>query len=579
MSQSVRLEVESVKGTATILVARGRSHPLTEILRRERLPLNTRCGQRGLCDGCLIELLAGSLVKASTGEKVTTGSVRGCEYRLDDTVRQIRIRIPARSLLAYEPQAVSEFRLNVPRAHDPVWQTVAVPITQTQRRRPIRVAPGLPVTAAFATLEYRDDHWRVTGVAEKPPARALGAAVDIGTTTVAVMVVDLADGQILGRCADFNKQMHLGDDVATRIGLCANDPALLGQLQDAVLNQTIVPLLDACLRQANAARAEVKAMTVAANTTMLHLFAGVDPTPMGTYPFHPVFLAHRPLELPALPGVSIHLLPSAGAYIGADLTAGVLASGLAYDDGPSLLVDIGTNGEIILKTPAGMFGCATAAGPAFEGAGLTNGIRAGAGAVERLHFQRQPFAVRAEVIGHAPAIGVCGSAYVDFLAEGRRVGLLTATGRFQNENTGDWIQRLDDGWALRVARGQGKHDILVSETDVAHLLQSKAAIGAGILTLLERTGLRPGDIQRLYMAGGFGMHINIPNAIACGLLPGFTPEQVQVVGNTSLAGAYLALLDCGALDEIGRIGQRIEIVELNLNPGFESRYIDQLSLP
>jgi uncharacterized 2Fe-2S/4Fe-4S cluster protein (DUF4445 family) len=574
MSQSVRLEVESAKGQQTILVGRGRSRLLTEILRRERLPLNTRCGQRGLCDGCIVELLEGTLVKASTGEKVTTGNIHGCEYRLDDTL--VRIRIPARSLLAYEPQAVSEFRLNVPRAHDPVWQTVAAPITQTKRRRPIR---GLPATTGFATMEYRDDHWLVTGVADQPPSRALGAAVDIGTTTVAVMLVDLVGGKILGRAADFNKQMHLGDDVATRIGLCATDPAMLGQLQDAVVNQTIVPLLDACLRQANADRAEVKAMAVAANTTMLHLFAGVDPTPMGTYPFAPAFLAHRPLELPALPGVSIHLLPSAGAYIGADLTAGILASGLAYDDGPSLLVDVGTNGEIILKTPTSLLGCATAAGPAFEGAGLTNGIRAGAGAVERLHFQREPFTVRAEVIGNVAPIGVCGSAYVDLLAEGRRAGLLTPTGRFQSDGTGDWVQRHEDGLALRVARGQGKHDILVSETDVAHLLQSKGAIGAGILTLLERAGLQAGQIQRLYLAGGFGMHIDIPNAIACGLLPGFKPDQVQVVGNTSLAGAYLGLLDCGALDEIGRISQHIEIVELNLDPGFESRYIDQLCLP
>jgi len=574
MSQAIRLEVESAKGQQTILVGRGRPRLLTEILRRERLPLNTRCGQRGLCDGCIIELLEGTLVKASTGEKVTTGSVRGCEYRLDDT--PVRIRIPARSLLAYEPQAVSEFRLNVPRAHDPVWQTVAAPITALKRRRPIR---GLPATTGYATMEYRDDHWLVTGVAAQPPARALGVAVDIGTTTVAVMLVDLADGKILGRCADFNKQMHLGDDVATRIGLCAADKTMLGQLQEAVVNQTIVPLLDACLRQARADRAEVKAMAVAANTTMLHLFAGVDPTPLGVYPFQPAFLNHRPLELSALPGVSVHLLPSASAYIGADLTAGILASGLAYDDGPSMLVDVGTNGEIILKNGHHLLGCATAAGPAFEGAGLTNGIRAGAGAVERIFLTSRPFAVQARVIGDTKPIGICGSAYVDLLAEGRRVGLLTPTGRFQNDGAGDWLQRHDDGLALRVARGQGNREILISETDVAHLLQSKAAIGAGILTLLERAGLKPGDIQRLYMAGGFGMHIDIPNAIACGLLPGFEPRQVQVVGNTSLAGAYLALLDCGALDEIGRISQRIEIVELNLDPQFESRYIDQLSLP
>ena len=612
MSQAVRLEVESAKGQRTILVPPGGGRRLTEILRREHLPLNTRCGQRGLCDGCLIELLEGTLVQVHTGETVTTGSVRGCEHQLGNGPL-VRIRIPARSLLAYEPQAVSEFRVNVPRAHDPVWQTVEVPpngsladalARVTKRRRPIRVAPVVggahcsqlttaeeheqrretlcPTSPCYATLEYRDDHWLVTGTMPTPPARALGGAVDIGTTTVAVMVVDLADGKILGRAADFNKQMHLGDDVATRIGLCAADKTMLGQLQDAVVNQTILPLLKACLDQAGAAREDLKAMVVSANTTMLHLFAGVDPTPMGVYPFQPAFLGHRSIELPALPGVSIHLLPSAAAYIGADITAGILASGLAYDDGPSLLVDVGTNGEIVLKAGGQMLGCATAAGPAFEGAGLANGIRAGDGAVERIFFTSRPFAVQAKVIGDTTPIGICGSAYVDFLAEGRRVGLLTPTARFDEQQfpgADAWICRSDSGAVLRVALGQGKHPIVISETDAAHLLQSKAAVGAGILTLLERAGLTAVQIKRVYLAGGFGMHIDIANAIDCGLLPGFEPRQVQVVGNTALAGAYLSLLDCGALDEVGRISQHIEIVELNLDPGFESRYIDQLSLP
>jgi uncharacterized 2Fe-2S/4Fe-4S cluster protein (DUF4445 family) len=150
---------------------------------------------------------------------------------------------------------------------------------------------------------------------------------------------------------------------------------------------------------------------------------------------------------------------------------------------------------------------------------------------------------------------------VDFLAEGRRTGLLSATGRFTHGK-------------LSLAR-----DIVISETDIAHLLQSKAAIAAGILTLLERVHLTPSQIKKVYLAGGFGLHLNVANAIGCGLLPGFTETQIEVVGNTSLAGAYLGLLDCGALDEITRISKRIEIVELNLDPNFESRYIDQLSLP
>ncbi len=596
MGTAVQLDVESPRGPQTIRVAQGRERRLTDLLRRENLPLNTRCGQRGLCDGCIVELLAGTVVHASTGQPLPAApepqSIRGCEYHLGDS--DVRLRIPVRSLLAYEPQVVSEFRLNVPRAHDPVWQIIEVPADgpieaaiarQTKRRRPIRIAGGSGVPAAtgpsFATLEYRDDHWLVTHLRPKKPDCALGGAIDIGTTTVVVLLVDLCTGAILARASDFNKQMHLGDDVATRIGLCAT-PGMLRQLQEAIIQQTIRPLLDACLRQAGATEGRVACLSVTANTTMLHLFAGVDPSPMGYYPFTPGFLNHRIIQLPEFGDATIHLLPSAAAYIGSDLTAGVLSSGLAYDDGPSLLVDVGTNGEIILKTPNHVLGCATAAGPAFEGAGLTNGIRAGQGAVETIRMTNSPFNVQAKVIGQTKPIGICGSAYVDFLAEGRRAGILTPTGRFHHaalRGAGDALQKMEDGWALRVARGQGQHDILISETDVAHLLQAKGAIGAGILTLLERSHLTPARIQKLYLAGGFGMHIDIPNAIACGLLPGFKPEQIEVVGNTSLAGAYLGLLDCGALDEIARLAKGIEMVELNLDPGFEDRYIEQLSLP
>ena len=609
MSQSIKLEVESSRGSRVIIVSRGRDRRLTDILRHEHLPLNTRCGERGLCDGCIVELLDGNLIRNATGEVVRASdkpvSVRGCEFRLGDSAA-VKIRIPARSLLAVEPQVVSEFRTKVPRAHDPLWQTVAVPraeietggpprdalahaiASRCQRRRPIRIADNLPISDLsgnlFATMEYRDDHWFVSHLSAAPLDPAFGAAIDIGTSTVAALLVDLSSGQIVGRAADFNKQMHFGDDVATRVSLCSADPTMLRQLQDAVVNQTIAPLLAEMLRQANATADHLTCLAVTGNTIMLHLLAGVDPSPMGVYPFTPGFLNHRVIQLPAFGDAAVHLFPSAAAYIGADLTAGIFSSSLAYNDGPSLLVDVGTNGEIILKKGDHLLGCATAAGPAFEGAGLTNGIRATEGAIERLRFTKEPFAVHTDVIGNATPIGLCGSAYIDFLAEGRTIGLLTSKGRFDHPTTAggvsDWLVAAKEAaLAFRVARGQGQCDILVSEADIAHLLQSKAAIAAGILTLLERTGLTPAQIKKVYLAGGFGMHLNVGNAIGCGLLPGFQIKQVEVVGNTSLAGAYLGLLDCGALDEITRISKKIEIIELNLDPGFESRYIDQLSLP
>ena len=279
--------------------------------------------------------------------------------------------------------------------------------------------------------------------------------------------------------------------------------------------------------------------------------------------------------------MQVHLLPSGAAYVGADLIAGALATGLAWDEGPTLLVDVGTNGEIILKTKDHLLGCATAAGPAFEGGGLRSGIRAGEGAISKIRIQGDPAEIDATVIGDTKPIGLCGSAYIDFLAQASRAGLLSETGRFVRGKIDHLL--LDpaaEHLAIHFGRnGQKDKSVVIIETDVASLLQAKAAIAAGTLTLLEHAGMTPGDVKQLYLAGGFGVHLDHDSAIHSGLLPGFTREQLQVVGNTSLAGALLCLLDRNVLDEMAHISQRIEVIELNTVPTFEIAFIEQLTLP
>jgi uncharacterized 2Fe-2S/4Fe-4S cluster protein (DUF4445 family) len=191
--------------------------------------------------------------------------------------------------------------------------------------------------------------------------------------------------------------------------------------------------------------------------------------------------------------------------------------------------------------------------------------------------------VETEVIGNGEPTGICGSGCVDFLAEGRRIGLIGRTGRLDANavpTPADWLREAGPaGRAFRIARGRDQQEITLTEADIARLLQAKAAIAAGIVTLLARVDLNPADVQRVYLAGGFGMHVDPASAIACGLLPGFASGQVHVVGNTALAGAYLALLDAGVLDQMTTIGRELQIVELNLDPGFEACYVEQLTLP
>lgn len=542
MSRHHTIIVEPDGGARVEIHAAAEDGALAKVLSAHGYPLNTRCGQRGLCRGCEVELKHGSLI-VDNAPVTAPATLRACRARFNGP---ITISLPARSRIEHKPQVGETFEIAVPFAHDPL----------------------------FAPVGNRDT----------------GFAVDIGTTTVVVLLVDLTNGEVLSRAGGFNAQIRFGDNVLTRIDAGRSQEAVAA-MQSAVVSETMAPLLLQACEHAGRAPDRIAGGTIAGNTTMLHLLAGEDPTPLGIAPFTARFLTSRTLAAADIgfavddlaPDTPIQLLPSIAAYIGSDITAGALASGMIFDASPSLLVDIGTNGEIVLQHGGLLTACATAAGPAFEGCGLKCGTRARDGAVSDLAVTLDPFEIITQTIGGVPlsrAAGICGSAYIDFLATARASGLLGNNGRFLPaawDALPEKHRHVDeDGRALWLGAGCGPY---ISEVDVALLLQAKAAIGAGIETLLETAGIRADEISRLYLAGGFGMHLDVPHAIACGLLPGFRPDQIRVVGNTSLAGALLALIDRNTLDEMETLRERVEVIELNLVADFEDRYIEHLMLP
>jgi uncharacterized 2Fe-2S/4Fe-4S cluster protein (DUF4445 family) len=522
--------------------------PLTTLLAEIGKSLNMRCGGRGLCQGCRVRFQSGTLWHLAEGRVVAAAGemeISSCQYAAIPGEGAV-IAVPTTSQLGHTAQIADDFKTCVPVARAPLFA---------------------------------------------PPA--IAAAIDIGTTTVAVLLADVETGKILARASAMNRQITMGDNVVTRINHCMIDKAQIAGMQKLILRETILPLLREACAEAGITLAEIAGLTIAGNTVMLHLLAGVDPTPMGVVPFTPAFLDHRCLIAADLhltdvfqANLEVHLLPGLSAYVGADINAGIMATGMHYEEGPNLLIDIGTNGEIVLKFGDRLIGCATAAGPAFEGAGLTWGVRAVGGAISEIELTRAPFDCRLKRIGedqNAVCPGICGSAYIDFLGEGVRNGILTATGRFSPDFIAENPERVQmlDGERIFVLLppGEGRtNPIGISELDISRLLQAKAAIAAGFSTLLAREGLKPSDIRKLYLAGGFGLHLNVPNAISSGLLPGFVPEQIEVVGNTSLAGAYMTLQDRGVLDELRLNQNRVEVLELNLDPSFEDCYIENLML-
>lgn len=503
----VELEFDGVVESHEVVLSEPQT--LTQWLRHRNHPLNTRCGERGLCRACVVEVV---------GPDGPSEEVQGCLLPLRDG---LRVRVPAGARLAYRPQVMDRYEIGVPYALDSEWGS-----------------------------------------------QGIALAADIGTTTVSVVALDLGDGSVIGTASAFNQQIALGDDVLTRINLCRTEEDALARLAHAVWEETLLPLA----REAAGDRfREAVGWTLAGNATMLHLAARVNPGPMGVSPFPvPVLESVRAAQAEG----EVRLLPHVAAYVGADIVAGLVATGFAYEQGTALFVDIGTNGEIVCHHQGRFVGCATAAGPAFEGSGLRCGVRAGDGAIAHIDFANDQ--MRPELLGKGKPIGICGSAYIDFLAGAYAEGWLTPSGRakpgFGAPTEGH------EGAAFRIALGHGKRPIEITERDIARLLQAKAAIAAGVQTLLAILEVRPEDVERVYLAGGFGMHLRLGNAIACGLLPGFREEQVHLVGNSSLAGAHLAALDRTALQEMERLARGVKIVELNLHPDFEDIYLDQLSL-
>lgn len=565
-----KLEIEVDGQLKTVIVpADHATRAISTVLRRAGVPLNTRCGERGLCDGCVVNLTEGALTSLISGATVDgrwAGQVRACQHHANDG-SSIKLQIPERSMLKQRASVVTEFKPPTLAKFTPLWkrdgmQTFDYTASGWQR------GPDLP--------------WEI----DEP----LGIGIDIGTTSVVVVLVELTTGSILARAADFNQQMRLGDDVLTRITLCASEPKMLDELRHAIIAQTIVPLINAACDASQRSTSDIVCCTIAGNTTMLHLYAGVDPTPLGIVPFTPAFIEHQlthgdllaPWNERSGIAPAVHLLPGCSAYVGADLSAGLIAGHLLNAPAPSILLDIGTNGEMILNLGDHLVGCATAAGPAFEGAGLSSGCRAVDGAIAHVSISNAPLALKLTQIGKGKPIGLCGSFYIDFLAQALVAGVLDAAGRYVREviaaNPKHFFKTECAGWALKIATAVTGESLIVSEGDIAKLLPAKAAIAAGLRTLLERNHLTAADVKTLQIAGGFGLHIDIPHAIAIGLLPGFAPSQVDVVGNTALAGAWMCLCSTGSLDHAVAAARRVEVIELNQDPGFEDRYIEGLCL-
>lgn len=595
--------VHALPGT-TILEAAGRAG----------LILHSPCGGGGKCGKCLVRVRSGNL-PATPGEAAVLGERRLAEgFRMACAGRitgPATLEIPDTSLLQSHQQILTddsgEALAVLPRVRK-LARTVRPAAmhescSDLDRLREAGVDAPLSTTALQslpAALRAAANQVTVVTVDEEVIAiepgdttpQCFGIAFDVGTTTLVGTLVELATGRDVAVAARINPQTSFGDDVISRLHRCRSEASGLHQLQTAVL-EGINKLVDELERKAGVPRLNVYEVVFAGNTAMQQILCGIDPSALGELPFAPAFreaLEWRAadLKLHVHPCAKVYVFPQIGGFVGGDTTAGILATRLDQATRPTLLVDIGTNGELVLAHGDRMLAASVAAGPAFEGARITHGMRATSGAIEKVIIEGT---VRLNVIGNCKPSGLCGTGLIDAAADLLRVGILDPTGRILGPD--ELPANLSPDLRERVVEIDGEHHfLLVKGVDSAtgqplHLFQrdlrelqlASAAIRAGITILLKTAGVPAEALDAILLAGGFGNFIRRSNARRIGMLPPIPCSRIRFVGNTSSFGAKRALLSIQEKEKASALLRKTQHVDLSLDAGFQEEFGNAMMLP
>jgi len=578
------------------------------------IAIDSTCGGRGTCGKCKVQMLQGVNTVTEADRKHLTPAELAAGWRLscralihtDCVVDVPRLMTsPKAALLGYGRHVALD-----PNVHK-VFLQLAEPTLDDQRADIQRVKDALrdagfephPTISVLQALPkiLRDNNYRVTAVIVGDELIALepgdttgemyGLAIDIGTTTVVVAVINLNTSAVVAVKSTLNGQASFGADVISRISYTMMEPDGLRTLQARIVD-TINTLTDELTTQAGVALNKVYEIVAVGNATMLHLLFGIDPEPIAQYPFVPaieesVTLPASALGLHAHPEARLTTLPHLGAYVGADIVAGILATGLARnkDDKIRLYIDVGTNGEIVLGSAKTTLATAAPAGPAFEGAQIKCGMRASEGAIESVRIDSD---VQLQTIGNAPPIGICGSGLVDAVAELVKCGAVDATGRMLSADEARRTLDLPEAIINRLIEINGvrafllsspAENIILTQQDVRALQFAKAAIAGGFRVLMQKLNLADDDLHEVLLAGSFGSYINPASARAIGLVPWIPVERIIAVGNAAGEGAKIALLSFREREAAKRFKEFITYVELSADPTFNDIFTDALAFP
>ncbi|MHA1894437.1 MAG: ASKHA domain-containing protein, partial [Candidatus Helarchaeota archaeon] len=524
------------------------------------IDISSVCGGKGICGKCkIIPLDETAVTKITEKEKKILS-----KKEIQNGVR-----------LACLTKVLSDVVVKIPQYSRTGKQRLQVEGIET----PIRLDPNVKkvFNKEENTTVVKWNEEIITKETGDTSDRLFGYAVDIGTTKLAGYLVDLTTAKVVAAGSLMNPQIPYGEDVIARLNY--KDPQKLHDLVIEGLNE----ILDELMEKTGVKSSEIYEMTVVGNTVMHHLFLNINPRSLGIAPYTPIVREAKVLEGKSLnmkihPKGKIYTLPVIAGYVGADTLGVVLATGMHEKKEISLALDIGTNTEVVLGNKDKLYACSCASGPAFEGAHIKHGMRAASGAIEKIEIDPDSLEISYKTIDDEPPIGICGSAFIDLLAEMLKARIIDVVGRFNKNLDNSAIRKGPDGWELVIVPSN-KNEITFTQKDLIQLILAKAAMQTGVLTLMRNFNISKEDIDKLFIAGAFGSHVNKVNARIIGIIPEIDLKKVESVGNAAGTGARMTLVSKRAKAIVEELSDKIEYIELAIDKNFQNTFLNSNSLP
>ena len=621
-----------IEGGSPVSIECNAGDNLLELARRANVAIDAPCSGNGSCGKCRVKLIEGELEtfksRHITDEEYEAGwrlscnckVVGDCTVFVPDIASAYQSRMKTADLSSPEEvaifeQAQAELRqsgIEFTNNYRAVELTMAEPTeddTMPDNERltwAIQAELGVEkVHIPFAvmvklasTLREQNFHVTVKGellgdtfncmeITSAGDKAIVGCAIDIGTTTVSMVLVDLETGKILAKGSSGNGQIRFGADVINRI-IEQGKTGGKKKLQDAIVKETLNPIIANLCRSAGISARSILRLCVGANTTMNHLFVGVDAQSVRMDPYIPSFFAWEgllagDLKLPANPLAPVLIAPNIGSYVGGDITAGTLASMIWDKDEMSLFIDLGTNGEIVFGNRDFMVSCACSAGPAFEGGDISCGMRATDGAIEACTIDKNTMEPTVTIVGEQGQrpVGICGSGIIDIISELYRTGIINAKGLFvrEGERVGRDVHGMGRYIIARADESETGREVSINEVDIDNFIRAKGAIFSAIDTMLQSVDMTVEMIDHVYVAGGIGSGINMKNAVNIGMLPDVELEKFSYIGNSSLTGAYAMVISDQANEKCTELGANMTYLELSTYPGYMDSFVAACFIP